>query len=117
MCVLVHVCNIYKPPLICVHYHILVICICIIIILNTLYLEVCKFIQHIDAVFNFSVLHPVRIVFQPDPEDFAEEQWLMGRLVHLFQADSLDQQYMVSQYHMISHMIPLKFHFFRIIRY
>ena len=33
---------------------------------------------------------------QPDPEDFIEEQWLMGRLVHLFQASSLDQQYMVS---------------------
>ena len=37
---------------------------------------------------------------QPDPEDFAEEQWVMGRLVHLLKAESADQQYLVS--HQIS---------------
>jgi vacuolar protein sorting-associated protein 35 len=31
----------------------------------------------------------------PDPDDFNEEQVLMGRLIHLFQADSPDQQYLV----------------------
>ena len=32
----------------------------------------------------------------PDPEDFAEEQWLLGRLVHLLKASTPDQQYLVS---------------------
>jgi hypothetical protein len=31
-----------------------------------------------------------------DVEEFTEEQSLMGRLVHLFRADSADQQYQVS---------------------
>ena len=31
----------------------------------------------------------------PDPEDFEEEQWLMGRLVHLLRAPQPDQQYLV----------------------
>lgn len=30
-----------------------------------------------------------------DPEDFAEEQGLVGRFVHLLQADDPDQQYQV----------------------
>ena len=30
-----------------------------------------------------------------DPEDFAEEQSLMGRFINLFHADNLDQQYLV----------------------
>ena len=56
--------------------------------------------------------------FQPDAEDFAEEQWLMGRLVHLFQADSLDQQYMVSSpVSRDGHMICSKISLFHIIRY
>ena len=42
----------------------------------------------------------------------------MGRLVHLFQADSLDQQYMVSSpVSHDGHMICSNFHFVRIIRY
>ena len=32
---------------------------------------------------------------QPDPEDFAEEQLLVARLVHLFRAPMPDQQYLV----------------------
>ena len=32
----------------------------------------------------------------PDPDDFEEEQGMMARLVHLFQAPEPDQQYMVS---------------------
>lgn len=34
----------------------------------------------------------------PDPEDFAEEQWLLGRLVHLLKASTPDQQYLVSMH-------------------
>lgn len=34
---------------------------------------------------------------QPDPEDFKEEQWLLGRLVHLLKASTPDQQYLVSK--------------------
>ena len=33
---------------------------------------------------------------EEDPEDFAEEQGMMGRLVQLLQADDADQQYLVS---------------------
>ena len=38
----------------------------------------------------------------PDPEDFAEEQWLLGRLVHLLKASTPDQQYLVSSHTLIS---------------
>ena len=40
---------------------------------------------------------PPSLPTQADPEDFAEEQWLMGRLVQLFKPDHNDQQYTVSQ--------------------
>ena len=33
--------------------------------------------------------------YQPDPDDFCEEQWLMAKLIHLFKAEVADQQYMV----------------------
>ena len=33
---------------------------------------------------------------EEDPEDFAEEQGLMGRFIHLLVADDPDQQYLVS---------------------
>ena len=33
---------------------------------------------------------------EEDPEDFAEEQGLMGRFVHLLVTDDADQQYLVS---------------------
>ena len=32
---------------------------------------------------------------EEDPEDFAEEQGMMGRIVQLLQADDADQQYLV----------------------
>ena len=32
---------------------------------------------------------------EEDPEDFAEEQGMMGRLVQLLQAEDADQQYLV----------------------
>ena len=32
---------------------------------------------------------------EEDPEDFAEEQGLMGRFIHLLVADDPDQQYLV----------------------
>jgi vacuolar protein sorting-associated protein 35 len=31
-----------------------------------------------------------------DPEDFAEEQGLMGRFIHLLQSEDANQQYLVS---------------------
>ena len=32
---------------------------------------------------------------EEDPEDFAEEQGLMGRFINLLQSDDADQQYLV----------------------
>lgn len=32
----------------------------------------------------------------PDPEDFAEEQSLVGRFIHLLHSEDPDQQYLVS---------------------
>ena len=37
-------------------------------------------------------------IIQGDPEDFAEEQVLMGRLISLMQADTPDQQYLVRRF-------------------
>ena len=34
-------------------------------------------------------------LYQPDPEDFCEEQWLMAKLIHLLKADVADQQFLV----------------------
>lgn len=31
----------------------------------------------------------------PDPEDFADEQSLVGRFIHLLRSDDPDQQYLV----------------------
>ncbi|XP_063542609.1 vacuolar protein sorting-associated protein 35 [Cydia strobilella] len=31
----------------------------------------------------------------PDPDDFAEEQWLLARLIHQFKSPSADQQYLI----------------------
>lgn len=41
----------------------------------------------------------------PDPEDFADEQGLVGRFIHLLRSDDPDQQYLVrniSQYMVIA---------------
>ena len=38
----------------------------------------------------------VFLVIKDDPEDFAEEQSLMGKFVTLLKGDSPDQQYLVS---------------------
>ena len=35
---------------------------------------------------------------EEDAEDFAEEQGLMGRFIHLMYADDADQQYLVRVY-------------------
>jgi len=32
-----------------------------------------------------------------DPEDFAEEQGIMGRFIHMLQAEDCDQQYLVRE--------------------
>ncbi len=42
----------------------------------------------------------------PDPEDFAEEQSLVGRFIHLLHSDDPDQQYLV---HVLS-SLTLSFH-------
>lgn len=34
----------------------------------------------------------------PDPEDFADEQSLVGRFIHLLRSDDPDQQYLVSNW-------------------
>ena len=35
------------------------------------------------------------LCFKDDADDFADEQSLMGRFINLFQAENLDQQYLV----------------------
>ena len=42
--------------------------------------------------YNYCLVYSL---LQPDPEDFAEEQLLVARLVHLFRAPVPDQQYLV----------------------
>lgn len=49
---------------------------------------------HIHVIFSPHSSH-THTPTQRDPEDFAEEQWVMGRMVHLLKASSADQQYMV----------------------
>lgn len=44
-----------------------------------------------------SLPHLPPSLLQPDPEDFKEEQWLLGRLIHLLKASTPDQQYLVSK--------------------
>lgn len=34
----------------------------------------------------------------PDPEDFADEQSLVGRFIHLLRSDDPDQQYLVGDW-------------------
>ena len=34
---------------------------------------------------------------EEDPEDFAEEQGIMGRFIHMLRADDCDQQYLVRE--------------------
>ena len=34
---------------------------------------------------------------EEDPEDFAEEQGIMGRFIHMLQAEDCDQQYLVRE--------------------
>lgn len=38
---------------------------------------------------------PDQPVEDPDPEDFADEQSLVGRFIHLLRSDDPDQQYLV----------------------
>jgi len=39
----------------------------------------------------------------PDPEDFAEEQSLVGRFIHLLHSDDPDQQYLVRSLSSFAH--------------
>ena len=50
---------------------------------------------------------PAMSISQVDPEDFAEEQWLMGRLVQLFQPDQNDVQYTVCDHTHICHELHI----------
>lgn len=53
----------------------------------------------VDAILNLvSTLiqdQPDQPAEDPDPEDFAEEQSLVGRFIHLLHSDDPDQQYLV----------------------
>lgn len=53
----------------------------------------------VDAILNLvSTLiqdQPDQPADEPDPEDFAEEQSLVGRFIHLLHSEDPDQQYLV----------------------
>lgn len=53
----------------------------------------------VDAIMNLvSTLiqdQPDQPAEDPDPEDFADEQSLVGRFIHLLRSDDPDQQYLV----------------------
>lgn len=53
----------------------------------------------VDAIMNLvSTLiqdQPDQPAEDPDPEDFADEQGLVGRFIHLLRSDDPDQQYLV----------------------
>lgn len=55
----------------------------------------------VDAILNLvSTLiqdQPDQPADEPDPEDFAEEQSLVGRFIHLLYSDDPDQQYLVGR--------------------
>ena len=42
-----------------------------------------------------------------DPEDFLEEQSLVGRFIHLLHGDTADQQYLVCSCHLCAQLIAL----------
>lgn len=56
-------------------------------------------LQQVDAIMNLvSTLiqdQPDQPAEDPDPEDFADEQSLVGRFIHLLRSDDPDQQYLV----------------------
>ncbi|OBS67894.1 hypothetical protein A6R68_03565, partial [Neotoma lepida] len=53
----------------------------------------------VDSIMNLvSTLiqdQPDQPVEDPDPEDFADEQSLVGRFIHLLRSDDPDQQYLI----------------------
>lgn len=55
-----------------------------------------------DAILNLvSTLiqdQPDQPTDDPDPEDFAEEQSLVGRFIHLLHSEDPDQQYLVGRF-------------------
>ncbi|XP_040185397.1 vacuolar protein sorting-associated protein 35 [Rana temporaria] len=55
--------------------------------------------EQVDAIMNLvSTLiqdQPDQPAEDPDPEDFAEEQSLVGRFIHLLRSDDPDQQYLI----------------------
>lgn len=60
------------------------------------------FFPKVDAILNLvSTLiqdQPDQPADDPDPEDFAEEQSLVGRFIHLLHSDDPDQQYLVGPF-------------------
>lgn len=60
-----------------------------------------RFLQ-VDAILSLvSTLiqdQPDQPADDPDPEDFAEEQSLVGRFIHLLHSDDPDQQYLVGSF-------------------
>lgn len=63
--------------------------------------------SQVDAILNLvSTLiqdQPDQPAEDPDLEDFAEEQSLVGRLIHLLHSDDPDQQYLVPS--LSSHLV------------
>lgn len=59
-------------------------------------------VLQVDAILNLvSTLiqdQPDQPSDDPDPEDFAEEQSLVGRFIHLLHSDDPDQQYLVGSF-------------------
>lgn len=55
--------------------------------------------EQVDAVLSMAAPlvqdQPDQPNVEEDPEDFAEEQGLLGRLIHHFKSDTPDQQYMI----------------------
>lgn len=55
--------------------------------------------EHVDAILSMVAPlvqdQPDQPTIDEDPEDFAEEQGLLGRLIHHFKSDTADQQYMI----------------------
>lgn len=55
--------------------------------------------EQVDAILSIAAPlvqdQPDQPNIEEDPEDFAEEQGLLGRLIHHFKSETADQQYMI----------------------
>lgn len=55
--------------------------------------------EQVESIMNLTSTliqdQPDQPVEEPDPEDFADEQSLVGRFIHLLRSEDPDQQYLV----------------------